>query len=179
MISTTWQSSGLFASSSSSSLKVSVAAFLFGSFPRRIGFSNSLHYKYSALSTMPPKKKKGPGRPPKKKNKTTTTTTPKKKTSTPEPPSSPLTTNEEFEDEHVGKRIEVEYGTGGTKRWYVGTIISSKPHKNLAMVFYEFDKQLGIIDFPKVKRDTRLVPKASRWTASPRRTMPHRRARSD
>ena len=113
---------------------------------------------------MPPKKKKGPGRPPKKKNKTTTTTPKQKKTSTPEPPSSPLTTNEEFEDEHVGKRIEVEYGTGGTKRWYVGTIISSKPHKNLAMVFYEFDKQLGIIDFPKLKRDTRLVPKASRWT---------------
>ena len=164
MILTTWQSSGLFASSSSSSLKVSVAAFLFGSFPLRIGFSNSLHYKYSTLSTMPPKKKKGPGRPPKKKNKTTTTTAKKKKTSTPEPPSSPLTTNEEFEDEHVGKRIEVEYGTGGTKRWYVGTIISSKPDKNLAMVFYEFDKQLGIIDFPKLKRDTRLVPKASRWT---------------
>ena len=115
MILTTWQSSGLFASSSSSSLKVSVAAFLFGSFPLRIGFSNSLHYKYSALSTMPPKKKKGPGRPPKKKNKTTTTTPKQKKTSTPEPPSSPLTTNEEFEDEHVGKRIEVEYGTGGTQ----------------------------------------------------------------
>ena len=134
--------------------------------PPQIGFqfNAKLHYKYFSiyLSKMPPKKKKGPGRPPKKK--TTTTTTPKKKTSTPEPPSSPLTTNEEFEDEHVGKRIEVEYGTGGTKRWYVGTIISSKPHKNLAMVFYEFDKQLGIIDFPKLKKDTRLVPKASRWT---------------
>ena len=134
--------------------------------PPQIGFqfNAKLHYKYFSiyLSKMPPKKKKGPGRPPKKKK--TTTTTPKKKTSTPEPPSSPLTTNEEFEDEHVGKRIEVEYGTGGTKRWYVGTIISSKPHKNLAMVFYEFDKQLGIIDFPKLKKDTRLVPKASRWT---------------
>ena len=36
--------------------------------------------------------------------------------------------------------------------------------KNLALVFYEFDKQLGIIDFPKLKKDTRLVPKATRWT---------------
>ena len=161
MLLTTWQSSGLFASSAGSSLKVSVEAFCLGIF---LKLDFPIHFiKYSTLPTMPPKKKKGPGRPPKKKNKTTTTT-PKKKTSTPEPPSSPLTTNEEFEDEYVGKRIEVEYGTGGTKRWYVGTIISSKPDKNLAMVFYEFDKQLGIIDFPKLKRDTRLVPKASRWT---------------
>ena len=52
----------------------------------------------------------------------------------------------------VGTRIEVEYGTGGTRRWYVGTIISAKPAKNLALVFYEFDKQLGIIDFPKLKK---------------------------
>ena len=67
-------------------------------------------------------------------------------------------------NKHVGKRIEVEYGTGGNKRWYVGTIISSKPKKNVALVFYEFDKQLGIIDFPKMKKDTRLVPKATKWT---------------
>jgi len=67
-------------------------------------------------------------------------------------------------NKHVGKRIEVEYGTGGNKRWYVGTIISSKPKKNVALVYYEFDKQLGIIDFPKMKKDTRLVPKATKWT---------------
>ena len=60
-------------------------------------------------------------------------------------------------NKHVGKRIEVEYGTGGNKRWYVGTIISSRPKKNVALVYYEFDKQLGIIDFPKMKKDTRLV----------------------
>jgi len=67
-------------------------------------------------------------------------------------------------NKHVGKRIEVEYGTGGNKRWYVGTIISSRPKKNVALVYYEFDKQLGIIDFPKMKKDTRLVPKATKWT---------------
>ena len=124
---------------------------------------------------MPPKKtttKKGPGCPTKKKK------------TTPEPPPTAASgrgrrrRREEEEDDDdqnddqnnnpgggfVGTRIEVEYGTGGTRRWYVGTIISAKPAKNLALVFYEFDKQLGIIDFPKLKKDTRLVPKATRWT---------------
>ena len=129
----------------------------------------------TALIVMPPKKttttKKGPGRPTKKKK------------TTPEPPPTAASggrrrRREEEEDDDdqnddqnnnpgggfVGTRIEVEYGTGGTRRWYVGTIISAKPAKNLALVFYEFDKQLGIIDFPKLKKDTRLVPKATRWT---------------
>ena len=44
MILTTWQSSGLFASSSSSSLKVSVAAFLFGSFPLSFELDFPIHF---------------------------------------------------------------------------------------------------------------------------------------
>ena len=128
---------------------------------------------------MPPKKtkKKGPGRPTKAGTSSSAKNTKRKgkgtaeKTPEPTPEKSSKANakaafGEEDDDQNgfVGTRIEVEYGTGGTRRWYVGTIISAKPAKNLALVFYEFDKQLGIIDFPKLKKDTRLVPKATRWT---------------
>ena len=128
---------------------------------------------------MPPKmtKKKGPGRPTKTGTSSSAKNTKRKgkgtaeKTPEPTPEKSSKANakaafGEEDDDQNgfVGTRIEVEYGTGGTRRWYVGTIISAKPAKNLALVFYEFDKQLGIIDFPKLKKDTRLVPKATRWT---------------
>ncbi len=132
---------------------------------------------------MPPKKtkKKGPGRPTKAGTSSSAKNTKRKgkgtaeKTPEPTPEPTPEKSSkanakaafgEEDDDQNgfVGTRIEVEYGTGGTRRWYVGTIISAKPAKNLALVFYEFDKQLGIIDFPKLKKDTRLVPKATRWT---------------
>ena len=128
---------------------------------------------------MTPKKtkKKGPGRPTKAGTSSSAKNTKRKgkgtaeKTPEPTPEKSSKANakaafGEEDDDQNgfVGTRIEVEYGTGGTRRWYVGTIISAKPAKNLALVFYEFDKQLGIIDFPKLKKDTRLVPKATRWT---------------
>jgi hypothetical protein len=60
----------------------------------------------------------------------------------------------------VGHRVEVEFA----KRWYVGTVIASRPKENLALVFYDFDQNIGTIDFPKLKRDTRFVKKEQRWT---------------
>ena len=123
-------------------------------------------------SVMPPKKtkKKGPGRPTKRrkqrrKHQPTEGVWRKRRNQAGKVfEANDERRNDDEQNGFVGTRIEVEYGTGGTRRWYVGTIISAKPAKNLALVFYEFDKQLGIIDFPKLKKDTRLVPKATRWT---------------
>ena len=43
-------------------------------------------------------------------------------------------------------------------------MIASRPKENLALVFYDFDQNIGTIDFPKLKRDTRFVKKEQRWT---------------